>query len=229
MIFLLLSLFASAADPQPTVVLPSAAELPARTGETSWGLVGGFGALSERSWVDGGVLMQGVWGASNRLALTGSALGSPFSRSTWGGVGASYVVYDGSLRVAPFGVVLARVHFAEDESALLYALGIAVEGGWSRVRLDASVPLVGGLRGADAEAGPTGLPGPLVLATLEAGVSIVLGAPATPAAAHTLRLGTLSVLPAIGWRYEGARWHIETTAASLGVASALSVRAGVGL
>lgn len=218
-----------AADPQPATVLPGAAEVPARTGETAWGLVAGLGVLTDPAWADGGIIGQGVWGASDRLTLTGTALGSPFSRSAWGGFGASYLVYAGTVRIAPFGVALARAHLAEDEAAVLYALGIALEGGWSRVRLDASVPLAGGLRGADAEAGPTGLPGTLVLTTAEAGVSVVLGPEGSRAAHHTLRIGNLSALPSLTWRAEGERWHVESTLASMGVASAICVRAGVGL
>lgn len=220
---LLASLAALAADRQPSIVLPGAAPLAERTGETSWGVAGGYLA-SDTLTGELGPQVTGLWGMTDKIAISGGLAVSILSPSVWPELGARYLIYSSEqLSIAPFAVLVGRYRIKPADLYTLSALGVAFEGGWERVRLDASVPLVGYTTGSNYPRGSTGLPGSYLLLTLEAGVSVALNE------RHSLRLGVLSVLPTVSWRYDAPAWFLESSVSSLGTISVGQVRAGIGL
>ena len=220
---LLLLCAALAADRQPSLVLPGAVPLPARTGETSWGLAGGYVA-GDLDQGDLGPIVTGLWGVGDKIALSGGLGFSVLAPAAWPVIGARYVIVANErLNIAPFAVIVGRYRVKPADFYTLSALGVAVEGGWERVRLDASVPLVGYTTGSNYPRGSTGLPGSYLLLTLEAGASV------TVTDRHSLRLGVMSVLPTLSWRYDADAWFLESSVSSVGSISVLQVRAGIGL
>ena len=211
------------ADPQPAQVLPGAAPIDRRTGETSWGLAAGY-ATGEPAWWVAGAVLTGIWGVSERVAVNGGLGLSVPEASVWPMVGVRVMVLDRpELHVAPFAVLVGRYRTDNHTLFTVSGLGLAAEGGWERVRLDASVPLVGATRGSTWPSSSTGLPQPFLLSTLEAGVTLRL------TEAHDLRVGVLSLLPTVSWRYAPGRWFLEASVSSFGLQGAAQARAGLRL
>lgn len=220
---LLLLCAALAADRQPSLVLPGAASIPARTGETSWGVAGGYW-VSDELQGELGPIVTGLWGVNDKIALSGGLGFSVLNPSAWPVVGARYLIVTGErFNVAPFAVIVGRYRVKPADFYTLSALGVALEGGWERVRLDASVPLVGYTTGSNYPRGSTGLPGNYLLLTLEAGASFTINEH------HALRLGVMSVLPTLSWRYDAPTWFLESSVSSIGEISVMQARAGIGL
>ena len=212
------------ADAQPSLLLPGAAPLHRKQGETSWGVTAAWSDIEDLSFLEIGPSAQGVLAASDRIALFGTLVLSPITPGALGLVGARYVVWERpGLTVAPMGGVFWRVEAEPWSLWAINALGVAVEGGWERVRLDVSLPLAGARVATNTwPVESRGLPGPLLLSFVEAGVTVKLDDHSS------IRLGALSLLPTAVYRYEGSRWIAEASVSTLGRASVVSARFGVG-
>lgn len=142
--------------------------------------------------------IQGLW-----IGGTTAEGGDPFF------VGASVrynAVQEDDLSVAPWVGVLSdplRRAFSADTREV-YAVGLAVEYGGERVRLDASTPLL---------AFPQDEPGRYLgdpqfllaadIAVAEVGLRVGLGK------GHTLRFAKEAILPVVTWRWEGPEVWVE--------------------
>lgn len=107
-------------------------------------------------------------------------------------------------------------------SGLMVMAGLAIEGGWDKVRLDLSTSLLGATRAVpDFFDGPLLWIPPNALVFSEAGVSFPIGEH------HALRLGMLSTVPSVRWRYDADRFYIDAGVASLGVINLAQAHLGV--
>lgn len=96
-------------------------------------------------------------------------------------------------------------------SGVMPMVGVAMEGGWEKVRLDLSTSLFGASRALpDFFRDPMLWYPPMSLALTEAGVSFPIGE------YNSLRIGLISMVPCVRWRYETERWFIDAGLASAG-------------
>lgn len=213
-----------AASPGP-YVLPDAYAPPEHIAEAS---VGPLLIASIDPWVAvGGQLRGSVW-LGERASLTVhtpmlAMPGEPQRGSTLpsaallagGAFGGRFLAVNNerfhlapTLFVAGFGSVSST---GGAGSGLMVMAGVAMEGGWDRVRLDLSTSLAGATRAVpDFFNDPMVWYPPNALAFTEAGVSIRLNEH------NDLRVGLISLVPGVRWRHEQDRWFVEAGLASAG-------------
>lgn len=207
----LLAPVAAAADPTPTVLLPSAA--PATRGTTEAALSIGHGSLSLLGGDTslGGATLRAGWAPSDEVWVDTAVGGDLRSSQSCGivpggscsdprlggdgavGVSARYrwAPTDG-FAVAPVAGVFAAVSDTGPMGG--GAVGLAMEGGGRHVRGDLTLMLAGGV----TEYGPDFFP------VGEGGVSFRIGREER----HTLRVGLVELAPDLSWRTEGDWWFV---------------------
>lgn len=210
---ILLAPVAAAADPSPTLLLPSAAPAPAGTAEL--GLSFGHGTLSllgtdtvaigsslragwapsDAVWLEAG-LGGDVRSAESCGLFPGGACADPETFADGGlSLSARYraPMTDG-LAVAPFAGAFLVGGGRRTGPAVGGALGLAVEGGGRRVRGDLSLGLAAGVADGRFDGLPVG----------EGGVTFLLGS----GRRHALRIGLAELVPDLSWRCEADRWFL---------------------
>lgn len=193
----LLCAAARAAEFTPALALPSAVALGAGQGQAAAGAALATGDPPLLS----GTLRANI-GLTSRLALSGGL------RAPWGGLllGLRYnVVERPEVRVAPFVFGAASESLVTGTSrsgdSLAAGLGVALEGGWPKARLDASVPLV--VTTVNPLVAP--LYAPLALGSY--GLTIHL------TRRHDVRLALESfAAPSVTVRYARDRWYVQGAA-----------------
>ncbi|MCA9494655.1 MAG: hypothetical protein KC656_02095 [Myxococcales bacterium] len=208
---------ALAADPSPGLLLPSAG--PAEAGDVEVAVVGGHVGLDllGTTTVGGGGGLRASWAPTDRwwfevsggalagetrtcaLLIVGTGGGGCSDPETWVG-GASSIAGRVLLARSPgFGLAaIGGLAGGADEDGLfgVGVLGLAVEGGSERVRVDLS--MTGAIWQAEDE------PHPWLLPVGEGGVSLLLGTEAR----HRLRFGLAELAPDASWRYDADRWFV---------------------
>ncbi|MDP2314433.1 MAG: hypothetical protein Q8P41_16140 [Pseudomonadota bacterium] len=215
MLLLLAAAPAFAAEPVPTLAMPTAVALEAGTGQA------GVGALAVGGdSPSGAVTLRGAVGITDRLAISGGLM------EPRGGLllGLRYNVYQSdTFRVAPFVFGIADDDLVTEApidtlGALSAGLGVALEGGGQTFRFDLSLPLVA--TGIDPLANPLYVP--LVGGSL--GVTVQAHR------RHALRFGIESLAaPAVTWRYAADRWYLQATGLYSLVRAQPMIAAEVGL
>ena len=132
------------------------------------------------------------------------------------------VVDHPGFHLAPFAVVADHVGPSSLDHRATARLGLAVEGGGEHLRLDLSLPLVGGQYFWDPDVETRlSLLSPLeTVLSLEGGVGWRFGDH------HTAHLGLVGILPALGWETRTDRWVVHVVAASMGPNSLFLARVG---
>lgn len=207
MLLLLCSLAFAVDDGQRTVYLPSAAPLTAGEGHAGVGIVGFFMLPDDRGGALAGTA-EALWSPVDRLAISVNA-GLGFERGLFGGLRYN-VVDDPAFRLAPFVGVTGFYN-----TDWMFAAGLAVEGGWERVRFDASLPVLA-LSLEDGE-----LYSPLdPLSGSEVGVAFVRDA-------SVIRLGSLGRYGAdVSYRILRRRAYVEA-GLMVGVGAGLRLETGL--
>jgi len=202
---------AHAADLQPGLLAPGAVPVDAGTVSVAAGggmydlLFGGTGPVATTHI---------SWAPTDRLQLSADGAAVPFSYDLQvgaAGLTARYLATDGGLRLAPYagvGVI---------ESGAYSTVGLAMEGGWKHVRLDASLStLTFGVHWGNLWMGPAYAG----LGASEAGMSFLIGG------RDQIRVG-LAALPNLRWRHTEDRWYVELMAGSAVIWSMAHGRVGV--
>ncbi|MCB9765538.1 MAG: hypothetical protein H6739_37535 [Alphaproteobacteria bacterium] len=202
-----------AAPREPGAAHVAVGALGALSVEDPWGAVGGY-LGAERAFGDRLLLqarLPAIWMPNPQPLRTGPSLG--------GVVGAASVSFRGTvvdkpaLHLAPY-VMLGGLTSYSAPAGLrgggLGLLGVAMEGGGERVRVDASLSVLG-LAGSPGGGTPLFFAPWTAVAFSEGGVSFPI------LEGHRLRLGLLSMLPTVGWMFEHEQLTAEVSVSSLGI------------
>lgn len=194
---LALTALAHATDLQPGLYQPGAVPM-----EGGSGYVGAAGVMGVTfGQVDPYAGLRAAYAPVDRLAIVAGGIGNELQ--TLASVGVRYNVYEHenvNLAVMGFGTGHLRNDDGYRVQSYLAGTGLAADVGGSRVRFDATVPLVGVM--VDPGQDDTDfLPG---LLSYEAGVSFIGGE------GHSrFRMGATGPMAALSYRWTEPRWYVE--------------------
>ena len=209
-------------DSQPGLWFPGATPMEAGKGHIAMGAAGVLGLDEEEVRLH----MDGTYALSDKTALSGVVY-FPDKLDGWYPLALigvrSIVVEHESFHLAPFGV-LDVIAYADDgfKAGVGVMAGVAMEGGWEKFRLDASVPLIGiGLNGAISDDEPR-FPGGFQWRYTEYGLSWMADE------RNVFRVGARDLyLWTVTYRTFWDLWFLEASAAYGGVRGELQLLGGV--